>query len=116
MLHINFYPKNWHYCNRRGLVTGVSNHSPLCYSKVRAFSQIATVLLFFQAAIKQHIYTKIAMLAILTNWKSTAKTNTLNFCPEYKLVANNYGTGEIPSKTLSNMSIFVGVQTIIVAK
>ena len=56
------------------------------------------------------------MLAILMNWKGTTETNTLNFCPEYKLVTENYGTGEIPSKILSNMSIFVGVQTITIVK
>ena len=38
------------------------------------------------------------MLAILTNWKGTTKTNTLNFCPKYKLDTNNSGTGEVPSK------------------
>ena len=56
------------------------------------------------------------MLATLTNWKGTTKTNSLNFCPEYKLVTKNYGTGETLSKTLSDMSIFVGVQTITIAK
>ena len=56
------------------------------------------------------------MLAILTNWKGTAETNTPNFCPEYKLVSKNYGTGEIPSKILSHMGIFVGVQTTTTAK
>ena len=48
------------------------------------------------------------MLAILTN--------SFIFCPENKLVTKKYGTGEIPSKILSNMSIFVGVQTITIAK
>ena len=56
------------------------------------------------------------MLVILTNWKGTTKTNTLNFCPEYRLVTKNYGTGEIPSKILSNMSTFIGVQTIAIVK
>ena len=56
------------------------------------------------------------MLAILTNWKCTTKTDTLNFFPEYELVTKNYGTGEIPPKILSNMSTFVGVQTITIAK
>ena len=55
------------------------------------------------------------MLAILTNWKSTTERNTLIFCSEYKLVTKNYGTGEIQSKILSNMGIFVGVQTITIA-
>ena len=56
------------------------------------------------------------MLAILTNWKGTAEANTPNFCPEYKLVSKNCATGEIPSKTLSHMGIFVGVQTTTTAK
>ena len=56
------------------------------------------------------------MLAILTNWKGTTETNTPRFCPEYKLVTKNHGTGEITSKILSHMSIFVGVQTITTAK
>ena len=56
------------------------------------------------------------MLAILSNWKGTTETSTLNFCPEYELVTKNYGTGEIPSKILSHISIFVGVQTIATAK
>ena len=55
------------------------------------------------------------MLAILTNWKGTTETNTPNFCPKYKIVTKNYGTGEIPSKILSHMSIFEGVQTITTA-
>ena len=33
----NLYPKNWHYCS-------ISNYSSGCYSKVRACSQIATIL------------------------------------------------------------------------
>ena len=56
------------------------------------------------------------MLAILTNWKSTTETSTLNFCPEYKLVTKNCETGEIPSRILSNMSIFIGLQTITIVK
>ena len=56
------------------------------------------------------------MLAILMNWKGTTETNTLNFCPEYRLVTKNYGTGEMQSKILSSMSIFVGVQTITIVK
>ena len=55
------------------------------------------------------------MLAILTNWKGTTETDTLNFYPEYKLVTKKYGTREIPSKVLLNMSIFLGLQTITIA-
>ena len=56
------------------------------------------------------------MLAILTNLVSTTETHTLNFCPECKLITKNYGTGEMSSKILLNMSIFVGVQTITITK
>ena len=56
------------------------------------------------------------MLAILTNWKVTTETNTPKFCPEYKLVTKNYGTGEIPSKIISHMSVFVEVQNVTIAK
>ena len=56
------------------------------------------------------------MLAILTKWKGATETNTCNFCPEYKLVTKNYETGEIPSKILSHMSIFLEVQNITTAK
>ena len=56
------------------------------------------------------------MLAILTNWKSTTETHKLKFCPECKLVTKNYRTEEISSKILLNMSIFVGEQTITIAK
>ena len=52
------------------------------------------------------------MLAILTNGKGTTETIALNFCPEYKLFRKNYGTGEISSKILSNMSVFSELQTI----
>ena len=56
------------------------------------------------------------MLAILTNLMSTTETHTLNFCPECKLITKNYGTGEMSSKILLNMSIYVGVQTITITK